>query len=180
MTFLIETKRLIIKAPTLADYTNIHMLNTDKDVMHFIGQGALNTPGQTEEKLARDIAHIAKHQFGFGSVFEKNSGEFVGQAGLFHLEYNDQQPQDQPVNIEVGYRLAKKYWNQGFATELVRGISHWGFNHLPIEKLLAVIDPRNIMSQKVILKAGFDFVDTIHCYNKQIKLYQLNKVTFPS
>ena len=179
MKIFLKTDRLIIKLPTLSDFDAILALNTDPAVMRFIGNGSINTPEQVQAKLDKDIAHFFKHQFGLGVVYEKATGEFVGQAGLFHLEYNDNQPANQPVKIEIGYRLCKKHWNKGYATELVCAIRDWGFKNLPVEKLIAVVDPRNIDSQKVVSKAGLDFIDIIDCYNKKVKLYQLNKNDLP-
>ena len=170
MTIFLETERLIIKNPTADDFAVIHELCTDKDVMQFIGDGSLSTPESTLSKLAKDIAHFSKHKFGLGLVYEKESGQFIGQAGLFHLEYNDNQPR-----IEIGYRLHKAYWNKGYATELTKKLVEWGFQNLPTDRLNAVVDPRNLKSQEVVKKAGLEFIEETRFYNKQINLYEVKR-----
>lgn len=170
MSTFIETERLVIKVPTLDDYTLLHALETDKDVMHLIGNGSISTPERTLSKLKKDIAHFAKHNFGSGLVFEKASQLFVGQAGLVYLEYNDTQP-----DIELDYLLHKAFWGKGYATELAKKSVAWGFEKLPVDKLIAVADPRNLQSQAVLKKVGLTYVNDIWCYNKCIKLFEIKR-----
>lgn len=107
MDTFFETERLIVKFPTLQDYAAIHVLETDINVMCFISDGSLSSPERTLVKLKKDIAHFTKHNFGTGLVYEKVSHQFVGQAGLTYLEYNDAQP-----NIELDYILHKEFWGK--------------------------------------------------------------------
>jgi ribosomal-protein-alanine N-acetyltransferase len=173
MNIFLETERLVLKKPTEADYAAILELVTDLDVMKFIGDGSPFTPEATAAKLQRDILHHARHQFGFNMVYEKKSGDLIGQAGLFHLEYNDSQP-----DVEIGYRLHKAFWRQGYATELVRGIMQWGFANLSLDRLVAVIDPRNLNSQAVAKKAGMEFVKEFWCYDKNITLFEMTRLKY--
>jgi ribosomal-protein-alanine N-acetyltransferase len=156
MNIFLETERLVLKKPTEADYAAILELVTDLDVMKFIGDGSPFTPEATAAKLQRDILHHARHQFGFNMVYEKKSGDLIGQAGLFHLEYNDSQPD----------------------VELVRGIMQWGFANLSLDRLVAVIDPRNLNSQAVAKKAGMEFVKEFWCYDKNITLFEMTRLKY--
>ena len=63
----------------------------------------------------------------FAAVFEKETGEFIGQAGLFHKGFYDEQP-----DIELAYRLHKKYWGHGYATELAKALIRWAFENIKI------------------------------------------------
>jgi [ribosomal protein S5]-alanine N-acetyltransferase len=168
-TFL-ETERLIVKYPTQDDYTLIHELETDIEVMKYISDGSISSPERTQNKLNKDMAHFAKHHFGTGLVFEKATGEFVGQAGLTFLEYNDNQPE-----VELDYLLHKAYWGKGYATELAKKSIEWGFKHLPLNNLIAVTDLKNQGSQNVLIKAGLKYINEIWCYNKTVKLFEIHK-----
>jgi ribosomal-protein-alanine N-acetyltransferase len=170
MNVFFETERLILKVPDRDDYASLHALQTDNDVMHFIGDGSPSQPEKIRTKLTKDIEHFAKHHFGTGLVFEKDSRQFVGQGGLTFLEYNDQQP-----DIELDLLLHKTSWGKGYGTEIVKGSLEWGFKNLPVTKLVAVIDPRNVNSQKVVLKAGLSFVEDAWFYNKTVKFYEILK-----
>jgi len=170
MSIFFETERLFVRFPTLEDNTIIHTLETDANVMRYIGDGSLSFPERTLAKLKKDIAHFSKHHFGTGLVYEKASHSFVGQAGLTYLEYNEAQP-----NIELDYLLLKVFWGKGFATELAKGSLDWGFKNLPVNKLIAVVDPRNLKSQEVVKKAGLKFIEDIWCYNKTVKLFEIQR-----
>ena len=126
----LETERLRLYLPSRVDFDLILALRSDPDVMAFIGEP--HTREDVERFFEIALPYQEKHGFGFCSVFEKESGEFVGQAGLFHIRHYDEQP-----DVEVGYRLHKKYWGKGYATELTRGLIDWGFKNIPIDKFVA-------------------------------------------
>lgn len=160
MTIFLDTPRLILKAPELSDFDNLLALRTDPDVMKYIGDGSIQTKAQVQEFLTKAMSYQKKYGFGFCSVFEKDSGEFVGQAGILHLAFDDSQP-----DIEVGYRLHKKFWGKGYATELTKALIYWAFENLAIDKLVAVTHPDHQKSQHVLLKSGLDKVEKAQFYH---------------
>jgi RimJ/RimL family protein N-acetyltransferase len=56
----------------------------------------------------------------------------------------------------------------------------WGFANLPNDKLIAVIDPRNLNSQGVAKKAGMEFVKEFCCYEKNIMLFEMPRLRYES
>jgi GrpB-like predicted nucleotidyltransferase (UPF0157 family) len=152
MGVFLTTERLILKTQEYSDLDNLVALRSDPDVMRYIGDGIPQTQAKVQDFLSMTIAYQEKHGMGFCMVFEKESGVFVGQAGLFHIGYCDTQPE-----IEIAYRLCKKFWGKGYATELVRALIEWGFQHLSVNKLIAIVNPENVASQKVLIKAGLDY-----------------------
>lgn len=135
MNIFLKTERLIIKPSTPEDFDDLYAIQSDPDVMQYIGQGVRTRP-EVNEWLAKAIEHHRKHGFSFCSVFEKTSGLLIGQAGLQYLGYDDNQP-----DIEVGYRLKKQYWGKGYATELTKALIKWGLEHLSVDKLIAATYP---------------------------------------
>ncbi|CAM2773341.1 GNAT family N-acetyltransferase [Legionella worsleiensis] len=152
MSIFLETKRLVLRAPELSDLDELVTLRSDFEVMKYTGEGGAQTKEQVEDYLNFALSYQKKHGMGFYLVFEKESGSFVGEAGLFHLLFDDTQPE-----IEVGYHLHKKFWGKGYATELTKTLVHWGFQHLLINKLVAATYPNQTASQKVLQKSGFNF-----------------------
>ena len=103
---------------------------------------------------------------------------------LFHNPHGERNPLT-PINsekyqnkdIEIGYVLYKKYWNKGYATELVKACIDFIFdNYLDIKRIVAVTVPNNIASQKVLSKVGFEFYSEVNSkeYGKEI-FYFINK-----
>ena len=169
MSVLLETKNLIITTPQLEDFDNLYALQTDADVMKYIGQG-VRTQLEVESGLKKAIAHQEKHGFSLGCVVEKESGVFVGRAGLIYLAYDDSQP-----DIEVGYALTKAAWSKGYGTELAKALINWGFEHLPIAKLVGVINPANERSRKVLEKVQMNYVGLANYWNNEVALYDIHK-----
>lgn len=146
-------------------------LRADPDVMRYIGQnGTIQTSEEVATFLSSAIAYQAKHGFGFCSVFEKDSGSFVGEAGLCPLVLDKNQ-----TDIEIAYRLHKRYWGKGYATELVRALIEWGFTHLPITRLIAVIHPENTASRHVLEKVDMLYAGKREFQGMQVDCYELYK-----
>lgn len=167
MTIFLSTGRLILTTPKLEDLDEVFELQSDPEVMRYIGDG-VRTKAMVETFLQKAIDHYTKHHFSFFSVREKETNKFIGQSGLVYLGYDDNQP-----NIEVGYRLHTKYWGKGYATELTTSLIKWGFHNLAIPKLIAVADFDNLASHKVLLKAGMINTGTITYWNKEVSCFEI-------
>lgn len=149
---MIQTSRLILKEPFEGEVDLIAPLQADARVMRFIGMGGARTREQVENSLEKNFAHWKAFGHGFWNVFEKESGEFIGRAGLLHLAYQHNHPE-----IEVGYLLHEKFWGKGYATELCIVLLDWGFTHLDVDHLIGVAYKENVASQNVMKKAGMKF-----------------------
>lgn len=169
MGIFLETKRLIINTPALTDGSYLYALQSDQQVMKYIGKG-VRTKEEVSVGLNKAIAHQKKHGFSLGCVFEKESGTFVGRAGLIYLAYDDTQP-----NIEVGYALTKAAWNKGYATELAKALIDWGFQHLSVNKIVGVIKPDNERSRRVLEKVGMKYVGRNYYLNTEAAFYEIHK-----
>lgn len=171
MSIFLETSRLILKTPELSHFSDLLALRTDPDVMKYIGEnGAIQTKEDVSLFLTLAMAYQTKHGFGFCSVFEKESDAFVGQAGLCHLALDDNQ-----AEIELSYRLHKRYWGRGYATELSRALITWGFEHLVVDKFIAVTHADNIDSQKVLKKIGMIHIGKRDYRGTQVEGYEIYK-----
>lgn len=148
MEICIETPGLWLSPPSTSELDEIYHLQSDPVVMKYI-TGTGRTHEQVVEMLTKSIDHYKKHGFTFFSVYEKQSGRFIGQGGLIYLALDDSQPE-----IEVGYRFTQDAWGKGYATELAKACIDWGFQHLKLDEIVAVTHPENFGSQHVLQKAG--------------------------
>lgn len=114
----------------------------------------------------RDLG-IAK----FGA-FTENGDKFVGGCGfdILHDPDSDRNPLPEKGSmnhlfqgdLELGYWFYKEYWGKGIANLLARTIVEYAFTKFPnLNRIVAVTDPDNIASQKVLKKIGFEFVTTV-------------------
>src|SRR6185503_11559567 len=126
----IETQRLILRPFECSDLEALFALNSDPEVMRYIGEGKVLSKEETAIRLTSIIGHWEKHGFGLWAAMHKEQGEFTGFCGLMHL--------DNTLEIEVGYRLAKSYWRMGLATEGARASLDYGFDKLKLDRIVAV------------------------------------------
>ena len=69
------------------------------------------------------------------------------------------------AEIEIGYRLARAHWGQGYATEAVTAVRDYAFAALEMPRLIALIDPANTTSIRVAEKAGMRYEADVMTYN---------------
>jgi ribosomal-protein-alanine N-acetyltransferase len=166
---MLETKNLMISTPQLEDFDSLYALQTDAEVMKYIGQG-VRTHLEVMTGLERAIAHQEKHGFSLGCVYEKESGLFIGRSGLIYLAFDDTQP-----DIEVAYALTKTAWGKGYGLELANALIQWSFQHLSVNKLVAVIHPNHEHSRRVLEKSHMKYVGRALYGNNELALYEIHK-----
>jgi RimJ/RimL family protein N-acetyltransferase len=85
---------------------------------------------------------------------------------------------DGELEIEVAYLLDKNFWHQGLATEAATGILKYAFDNLNLSRIICLIDPDNLASQKVAKRIGMTLerkVDGIAGDNFPTLIYSINQ-----
>lgn len=145
----IETPRLLLRPVAPDDFDFIFMLQGDPELMRYI------RPPESDPEVVRKRMTMwldyARDNPGLGTFIAvwKASGAPVGNCVLRHLDY---QPGS---DLEVGYVLLKEYWGRGLATEITKALTERAFAAFQVARLVAVTDPDNQLSQKVLTKCGF-------------------------
>ena len=161
----VETARMYLRPFTLDDLDAFVSLNADADVMRYISGGTPQTRAQTQMRLNALLDHWDQHGFGLCAAVEKTTHEFAGFCGLQYL--------DNTSEIEIGYRLAKRFWGMGFATEAASASLKHGFEDLGLDRIVAVVHPENVASQRVVEKIGLRYVKDARFYNTDVKYYEI-------
>lgn len=166
MSFSIETKRLILKPIALSELDELYALRSDPDVMRYIGK--LQTKEEVRDFIKLGPDYFDKYGLDFFSVFEKQTGQFVGQAGLFHLAFDMKQS-----DIELAYRIHQKFWGQGYTTEAAKVLIKYGFEQLSLPKIIAMHHQDNLASKRVIEKAGLQYTKMIDYRGSELPCYEI-------
>lgn len=143
----IETPRLRLRPLQATDAPVAYLWLTDAEIMRYMPTGPDHTVQQVEARLARYIAHQDRHGYSRWLIFDRATGEPIGDAGLLTLPETGE--------IELGYRLVKPRWGQGLATEAAQGWLAYAFDHLGLTDLIAFSHPANSASVRVMQKCGF-------------------------
>jgi RimJ/RimL family protein N-acetyltransferase len=158
MDVFLETERLILRRFTMDDEDLLFELDNDPDVMHYINGGA-PVPREEiiEETLPAFLSYYGRFEgYGFWAVIEKQSGRFLG---WFHFRPGEGAG---PLEPELGYRLHRFAWSQGYATEGSRALIDKGFAEFGVERVYAETMAVHTGSSRVMEKAGLRHVRTFH------------------
>jgi ribosomal-protein-alanine N-acetyltransferase len=148
MAIILQTKRLILRHLVMSDLDDLYALYCDPEIRRYFPEGVL-TLEETKEELEWFLnGHPKYPQLGLWGTIHKESGEFIGRCGLLPWEI------DEKLEIEIAYLLDKSFWHQGLATEAAQGILSYGFEKLNLSRLICLIDPGNIASQRVAERIG--------------------------
>lgn len=144
----IETPRLILREWQEEDLLPFAKLNADPAVMEFF-PSTLSLE-QTKTMIETLKKRFATDGFSFFAVELRATGEFIGMTGLNKPAY---QTPFTPC-VEVGWRIAKEFWNQGYATEAALASLDFGFRVLGLKEIASFTATLNKKSQHVMEKIG--------------------------
>lgn len=148
MFLVLRTDRLLLRAWRPADRRAFARMNADPEVMeHFV---ALLTREESDAFVDRIEAGFAEHGFGVWAVEEISTGTFIGFTGLLHQSF------EAPFTpaFEIGYRLARQAWGQGYATEAAREALKFGFERAGLAEIVSMTSVGNVRSRAVMRKLG--------------------------
>jgi len=152
---ILETARLVLDTWRADDWTTFRPIATDPEVMRYI-TGGLPEPGRNKIRDEIIPFHLAFYdqQPGFGTwaADDTGTGEFLG---WFHLR-----PRRSDGAIDLGYRLRRSTWGNGYATEGSRALVGKGFADHSIDRVVAETMTVNLASRRVMEKCGLTYVRT--------------------
>jgi ribosomal-protein-alanine N-acetyltransferase len=146
-----ETTRLLLRRFTPDDAEALYRIYGDPEVMRFMGP----PPASLEEEAANLRAHIRNYYerlgFGLWGVELKETGELVGRCGLLRSEIGGR------TETEISYLLERRQWGRGLAAEAAAAVLAHGFGALGLDRIVAVVDPRNDASRRVAERIGMRY-----------------------
>ena len=164
---IIESERLYLKEFTANDVDKLFKLNCDPNVMKYIRE-----PITDIKVIKNSINHIINYYskytgFGVWAGYLKSNNEFIGFFELAHMDNTDE--------IEVGYRLHKKYWGKGYATEMTNVLIDYGFNQMGLQEIVGITLLGNTASENVLKKAGLVYIKDAFFYEVDVKYFRITK-----
>lgn len=142
------SERLILRPWREDDLDALAQLCADPEVMaHF--PSTLDRAGSAQ-LLGRLMAHQAEHGFTFWCLERREDGVFVGFTGLARVGFY---APFVPA-VEIGWRLARPFWGQGYALEAARRALSFAFDELGLAQVVAFTVPANCNSWGLMERLG--------------------------
>lgn len=179
--FFIECKDIILREYLVEDLDELHNLTWQPHFYEFL----LDWNGTKEQRedwfknyeipdnkrflnaISKD-GDIGELRLRLGMI-SKDTGEFIGICGTGILD------KVSPHNREIFYGISNVHRNKGYTTQAAEGLIKYLFDKTNVEELVAIAQIRNLPSNKVIQKCGFEFQNDIEIENRQYRYYKLSK-----
>lgn len=157
MKIFAETQRLILRELLPTDAEGMFELDSDSEVHKYVGKKPVTTLQQCKDVIEFIREQYSSNGIGRWAVIEKQSGDFVGWSGLKLMK----EPVNKHINFyDIGYRLIKKHWGKGYATESGIAARDYAFTTLNAKEIFAMTDVENTASRKALEKIGLHYVET--------------------
>lgn len=166
----ITTARLILRAFTEEDVDPLHHILHEKDLLRYFPNPNPPARNRVQKFVADQLKHWDVHGYGWWAVQPRSEKVLIGWCGLQFLPETEE--------IEVGYLLGKAFWGQGLATEAAQASLQYGFENHKLERIVAIVHPENIASQRVIEKLGMSFVDQARYFGMDCYHYAIERSCF--
>ena len=146
---ILETERCVVRELSLDDLDGLFELYAD-DGMDAYTESLY--PYEEEKEFQRAYIENMYRYFGYGMwlVFEKETGNLIGRAGLEHREYNE------VIELELGYLIGRKYQGKGYATEVCKAILTYAKENAGFDRINTLIQEENKVSIALSKKLGFE------------------------
>lgn len=145
---VLETERLLLRAPVPADAPAIFRIMGDPRVMRYFGSPPMASLEAAERRvagLAEDFAALSGIRW---AIALRDEDELIGTCGFWRLV-------KEHYRAEVGYELHPDWWGKGLMPEALGAALGFGFGPMGLHSVEAQIDPENAGSRRVLEKLGF-------------------------
>lgn len=143
--------RIILRQWRADDLAPFAALNADPVVMEYFP--ATLSRAESDAVVERIQALFAQCGYGFWALEIPGVTPFAGMVGIAHVGF------EAPFTpaMEIGWRLARAYWGNGYATEAAQLALTYGFENLQIPEIIAFTARCNLRSQAVMQRIGMTY-----------------------
>ncbi len=156
MKIAIETERLLLRRLRPEDLDAWYEMDSDAEVHRYLGKSPITDLQQLKDVLANVQQQYIDNGIGRWAMLDKNTNTFLGWAGLKLMK---EPTQGHEEYYDLGYRLLRKHWGKGYATEAAKAWVNYGFEEMNLSEICGRADIGNAASRHVLEKAGLEYID---------------------
>ena len=147
-SYIFQSERLGFRNWEDRDLPGFIEMNADPGVMEYFP--TVRTAAQSREGMVHLQAYFSRWGFTFYAVDRLDSQEWIGFIGLKGINFEA----SFTPGVEIGWRLQKKHWGCGFATEGALACLKYGFEVLSLDRIWSFTAVPNKRSERVMKKIG--------------------------
>ena len=161
---VLETDRLILRKLTMRDAQDIYNYGRDPAVARHVLWDAYTSVYEVRSYLRFMLRKYRMGEPASWGIEWKATGRIIGTIGFMWIQREN-------ASAEVGYSLARAYWNRGIMTEALNEMIRYGFQSLNLNRIEAQHETDNPASGAVMRKCGM-------CKEGTLRQRLLNKGKF--
>jgi len=163
----LSTSRLTLRPFSLEDSASLHRIMNEPNIMQYFPNPDPPEMDRVQNIIENQLTHWEAHNLGWWAVVPRGDKHLIGWNGLQYLPETDE--------VEVAYLLGKQSWGRGYATEAARASLAFEFETLGLRKIIGLTHPKNIASQKVLLKCGLKYIEQKVYFGLLLNRYLISK-----
>jgi RimJ/RimL family protein N-acetyltransferase len=165
----IETARLVLRVPRLDDANAFADYLADPEVMRFLG-GETVPRDEVASVLGRWLGRWQANGVGPFAIERRDDGRVIGRAGIIVWDTGDWRNSTwadagDDAQPELGWALGRAHWGFGYATEAALAVREWARRERGVGRLISLINPDNVRSQRVAERLGATRAETITLFD---------------
>ena len=172
MKIFAETNRLILREILPTDLDGMFLLDSDPEVHRYLGCKPITNKDQVVEVIKSIRQQYVDKGIGRWAIIDKKTKDFIGWTGL---KYVTELTNNHQNFYDLGYRLIRKYWGQGIATETAIASLEYAFIELKVDTIYAAASCENEGSNKILKKVGLNFIETFYYEDIKCNWYKIDK-----
>jgi len=144
----LRTERLLLRQWKVSDLAPFAEMNADPEVTEFL-QGPMSRE-RSNKMVDRIVDSFTWRGFGLWAVEVVDGPEFIGFVGLWDAFF------EAPFTpaVEVGWRLTRSAWGNGYATEAAKAAVAFGFGKVGLPEIVSFTATGNERSRAVMERIG--------------------------
>ncbi len=164
---IIETKRLVLREYTYADYDGLKSIICDSETMKYYPRPY--DENGVKRWLDWCIKSYCENGFGLWAIELKENGDFIGDCGI------SLQKIDGEILPEIGYHINKKYWQRGYAKEAAAAVLDWLFTHTEYENAYSYMNMENVASYSTAASIGMRRIKEYNDGEEELAVYTISR-----
>lgn len=154
----IETPRLVLRQWQPSDYEPFAQMSQDSEVMRYFPKHL--TAEESRAMIEKSKAMLEKDSHGYWALESKDTSEFLGFVALATVQFEC----SFKGSMEIGWRLKKSAWGNGFASEGAQTLLRYGFEALGLSEIVSLTAQVNLRSSRVMERIGMkrNIADDFH------------------
>ena len=167
---VLSTPRLLLREFVPEDAGALALVLSDPETMRYYPL-PFDRAG-VESWIVRNRQRYRDAGYGLWAMCLRETNELIGDCGLVTQEVDGQ------LEVEIGYHVRRDLWGKGYAPEAARACRDYGFTHVHVPRLISLIRPENVPSQRVAEKNGMTVWKEIDWHGLRHRVYAIDRAAW--